>query len=106
MFRSACRAQAGAAMRFLGQWMGRFAPQGKGRIVVRTGCLIFFPFITLMVWMIQAIVWLTIAVPILAYALIMAIVGGGFHAGSKTTAPPESIAAPAQTPHWEPAEPV
>ena len=56
----------------------RYAPKSGGRNAVRAGCLIFAPFITLFVWMVQAIVWIIVSVPILAYALLMASIGGGF----------------------------
>lgn len=77
-FRAECRAQAGAAIHALGSWLGRYSRGGTGRIAGRAGCLILFPFITLFVWLVQAIVWVIVALPILAYALVMAIIGGGF----------------------------
>jgi hypothetical protein len=52
--------------------------KGRGRIALRAGCLLFAPFITLFVWMVQGMIWVAISTPILAYALLMAGVGGGF----------------------------
>jgi hypothetical protein len=46
--------------------------------LLRTGCLIFAPFITLTMWFLQAVVWLMVGTPILIYALVMAALGGGF----------------------------
>jgi hypothetical protein len=80
-FRAGCREQAGFAMALLGQWMGRFAPKGNVRMGARVGCLILFPLITLFVWTVQAIVWIMVALPILTYAVVLAVIGGGFHRG-------------------------
>lgn len=77
-FRHDCRSQANAALHFLGAWFGRYAPNGNGRVGVRLGCLLFAPFITLTVWLLQALVWIIVAIPILIYALVMAAIGGGF----------------------------
>ncbi len=43
----------------------------------RLGCLLFAPFLTLVAWMIQGLIWLMAATPILAYALLMGVLGGG-----------------------------
>jgi hypothetical protein len=77
-FRAACREQAGLALVAFSRLWGRYAPGGRNRILVRTGCLIFAPFITLTMWFLQAVVWLLVSAPILAYALLMAALGGGF----------------------------
>ena len=77
-FRAACREQAGLAFHALGSFLGRFAPKSTKGAVGNAGCLLLFPFITLLVWSIQAIIWVIIAIPILAYALVMALLGGGF----------------------------
>lgn len=87
-FRADCREQAGKAIRVLTDWMGRYAPKSTGRIAVRGGCLLLFPMVTLFVWFLQAIVWLIVALPILAYALVMAVIGGGFHRGVVAQAAP------------------
>ena len=31
-----------------------------------------------MMWLVQAIVWIVVATPVLAYAIVMAVIGGGF----------------------------
>jgi hypothetical protein len=62
---------------FVGLWR-HYAPGGRRRLAVRVGCLLFAPFITLFVWWVQGLVWLLVSVPILAYALVMAALGGGF----------------------------
>ena len=62
-FRAACREQAGLAWSVFARFMGRYAPSGRGRIVLRTGCLVFAPFITLTVWLLQAVVWLMVGTP-------------------------------------------
>jgi hypothetical protein len=77
-FRAACREQAGLAMSVFARFWGRYAPKGRGRIALRAGCLLFAPFITLFVWMVQGMIWVAISAPILAYALLMAAIGGGF----------------------------
>jgi hypothetical protein len=77
-FRAGCREQAGLAIVVFGRLWSRYAPSGRGRIVLRTGCLIFAPFITLFVWFVQAVVWLMVGTPILIYAVVMAALGGGF----------------------------
>lgn len=75
-------------MRFLGQWFARYGKTGNGRVAMRAGCLILAPFITLFVWMVQLIIWVVVAMPILTYALLMAIIGGGFRRGvAKPVAP-------------------
>jgi hypothetical protein len=77
-FRAGCREQAGMAMSaFVGLW-GRFAPPGRARLGLRLGCLLFAPFITLLVWMAQGMIWVMVSAPIFAYALVMAAMGGGF----------------------------
>jgi hypothetical protein len=77
-FRAGCREQAGLAIVAFGRLWSRYAPGGRNRILLRTGCLIFAPFITLTMWFLQAVVWLMVGTPILAYALVMAALGGGF----------------------------
>ncbi len=77
-FRAGCREQAGLAMSVFARFMGRYAPEGRGRIALRVGCLLFAPFITLFVWMVQGLVWVAVGTPILVYALVMAALGGGF----------------------------
>lgn len=77
-FRAACREQAGLAMSLFARFWGRYAPKGRGRLALRAGCLLFAPFITLFVWMVQGMIWLIVGTPILAYALLMAAIGGGF----------------------------
>jgi hypothetical protein len=76
-FRAGCREQAGLAIVAFGRLWSRYAPGGRNRILLRTGCLIFAPFITLTVWLLQAVVWLMLGTPILIYALVMAALGGG-----------------------------
>jgi hypothetical protein len=66
------------AMTAFARLWGRYAPKGRGRIALRAGCLLFAPFITLFVWMVQGMIWVAISAPILSYALLMAAVGGGF----------------------------
>jgi hypothetical protein len=83
-FRAACREQAELAMTAFARFWGRYAPQGRGRIALRAGCLLFAPFITLFVWLVQGMIWMVISAPILAYALLMAAVGGGFFTRSPT----------------------
>jgi hypothetical protein len=77
-FRAGCREQAGLALVAFGRFWSRYAPGGRNRILLRTGCLIFAPFITLTMWFLQAVVWLMVGTPILIYALAMAALGGGF----------------------------
>jgi hypothetical protein len=77
-FRAGCREQAGLACGLFARFWERYAPKGRGRIALRAGCLLFAPFITLFVWMVQGVVWLMVSAPILAYALVMAALGGGF----------------------------
>jgi hypothetical protein len=77
-FRAGCREQAGLAIVAFGRFWRRYSPGGRNRIVLRTGCLVFAPFITLTVWLLQAVVWMMVSAPILAYALLVAGVGGGF----------------------------
>jgi hypothetical protein len=91
-FRAACREQAGLAMSVFARLWGRYAPKGRGRIALRTGCLIFAPFITLFVWMVQAVIWIVVGTPILAYALLMAAVGGGFSRDHRQPLPFSRIA--------------
>src|SRR5450631_3260257 len=52
-FRAACREQAGLAIVAFGRLWSRYAPGGRNRILLRTGCLIFAPFITLTMWFLQ-----------------------------------------------------
>ena len=77
-FRAGCREQAGLAIVAFGHLWSRYAPGGRNRILLRTGCLIFAPFITLFVWMVQGLIWVMVSAPILAYALLTAALGGGF----------------------------
>ena len=77
-FRAGCREQAGLALLTFSRFWSRYAPGGRNRILVRTGCLIFAPFLTFTVWFLQAVVWLMVGTPILIYALLMAALGGGF----------------------------
>lgn len=77
-FRAGCREQAGLAWGLLVRCMGRYAPKGRERLALRVGCLLFAPFITLLVWFLQAVVWVVVGTPILIYALLMAALGGGF----------------------------
>jgi hypothetical protein len=77
-FRAGCREQAGLALLALSRFWSRYAPGERNRILVRTGCLIFAPFLTMTMWFLQAVVWLMGSAPILAYALVMAALGGGF----------------------------
>jgi len=65
-------------MSVFARFWGRYAPNGRGRIALRAGCPLFAPFITLFVWIVQGLVWLVVGTPILAYALLMAAIGGGF----------------------------
>jgi hypothetical protein len=65
-------------MQAFAHFWGRYAPKGNGRIALRAGCLLFAPFITLFVWMVQGLIWVMVSAPILAYALLMAAIGGGF----------------------------
>ena len=65
-------------MSVFARFWGRYAPNGRGRIALRAGCLLFAPFITLFVWMAQGLIWIMVSAPILAYALLMAALGGGF----------------------------
>jgi hypothetical protein len=67
------------AMLALARLWRAYAPGGRGRVALRVGCLLFAPFITLFVWMVQGMIWIMMSAPILAYALLMAAVGGGFH---------------------------
>jgi hypothetical protein len=62
-FRAACREQAGLAIVAFGRLWSRYAPGGRNRILLRTGCLIFAPFITLTMWFLQAVVWLIVGTP-------------------------------------------
>lgn len=91
-FRAGCREQAGLAMKTLGTWLGRFTPKSTGGAARNAGCLLLFPFITLLVWSIQAIFLLIVALPILGYAILMACMGGGFRRGgvpaANTNVPP------------------
>jgi hypothetical protein len=91
-FRAACREQAGLAMSAFARFWGRYAPKGRGRIALRAGCLLFAPFITLFVWMAQGLIWMVISAPILAYALLMAAVGGGFSRDHRQPQPFSRIA--------------
>jgi multisubunit Na+/H+ antiporter MnhG subunit len=91
-FRAACREQAGLAMTAFARFWGRYAPKGRGRIALRAGCLLFAPFITLFVWLVQGMIWMVISAPILAYALIMAAVGGGFSRDHRQLQPFSRIA--------------
>jgi hypothetical protein len=52
-FRAGCREQAGLAWSLFVRFMGRYAPGGRNRILLRTVCLIFAPFITLTMWFLQ-----------------------------------------------------
>lgn len=81
-FRAGCREQAGLAMKTLGAWLKHFTPKSTGGAARNAGCLLLFPFITLLVWSIQAIFLLIVALPILAYAILMAVMGGGFRRGA------------------------
>jgi hypothetical protein len=87
-FRAACREQAGLAMSFFARFWGRYAPPGRARL----GCLLFAPFITLFVWMVQGMIWIMVSAPILAYALLMAAVGGGFSRDHRQPLPSSRIA--------------
>jgi hypothetical protein len=87
-FRAACREQAGLAMSVFARFWGRYAPKGRGRIALRAGCLLFAPFITLFVWLVQGM----ISAPILAYALLMATIGGGFSRDHRQPLPSSRIA--------------
>jgi hypothetical protein len=102
-FRAACREQAGLAWSLFARFWGRYAPKGRGRIALRAGCLLFAPFITLFAWMVQGMIWVAISTPILAYALLMAAVGGGFSRdrlplGSSPLAPPPLVPPPPPPP--------
>ncbi len=77
-FRAGCREQAGLAIVAFSRLWSRYAPGGRNRVLLRAGCLLFAPFITLFVWMVQGMIWVAISAPILAYALAMAALGGGF----------------------------
>jgi hypothetical protein len=68
-------------MHWLGRFLASYAKTGNGRVPLRLGCLFFAPFITLFVWMVQAIIWAIVAVPVLAFGLLMAAIGGGFSRG-------------------------
>jgi hypothetical protein len=65
-------------MSVFARFWGRYAPSGRGRIALRAGCLLFAPFIALFVWLVQGTIRIVISAPILAYALLMAALGGGF----------------------------
>jgi hypothetical protein len=77
-FRAGCREQAGLAIVAFGRLWSRYAPGGRNRILLRTGCLIFAPFLPLTMWFLQAVVCVLVGTPILIYALVMAALGGGF----------------------------
>jgi hypothetical protein len=77
-FRAGWREQAGLAIVAFGRLWSRYAPGGRNRILLRTGCLVFAPFITLTMWLLQAVLWLIVGMPILIYALVMAALDGGF----------------------------
>jgi hypothetical protein len=62
---------------FFGLWR-HYAPGGRRRLAVRVGCLFFFPVITLLVWMVQGMIWVGLSALILTAALILAAIGGGF----------------------------
>jgi hypothetical protein len=91
-FRAGCREQAGLAIVAFGRLWSRYAPGGRNRILLRTGCLIFAPFITLTMWFLQAVVWTMVSAPILAYALLMAAIGGGFSRDHRQPQPFSRIA--------------
>jgi hypothetical protein len=73
-FRAGCREQAGLALAIIWRWLN----QKPRSVALNVGCLLFAPFITLFVWMVQALFMGTIGAVILAYALVMAALGGGF----------------------------
>jgi hypothetical protein len=79
-------------MSVFARFWGRYAPKGRGRIALRAGCLLFAPFITLFVWLVQGMIWMAISAPILAYALLMASLGGGFSRGHRQPQPFSRIA--------------
>jgi hypothetical protein len=91
-FRAECREQAGLAMAAFGHFWSRYAPGGRNRILLRAGCLIFAPLATLTVWLLQAVVWLMVGTPVLAYALLMAAIGGGFSRDHRRPQPFSRIA--------------
>jgi|HubBroStandDraft_6_1064221.scaffolds.fasta_scaffold349356_3 hypothetical protein len=90
-FRAACRVQARLAMGILRKlWLPRVSTSGA---VTKAGCLLLAPFITLMFWTVQCAIWLVISVPVLAYALTMALIGGGIAAKTYTGPPlPPAVA--------------
>jgi hypothetical protein len=89
-FRSGCREQAGLALVAFARFWSRYAPRGRNRILLRIGCLLFAPFITLFVWMVQGLIWLMVGTPILIYALVMAAIGGGFSRDHRQPQPVQS----------------
>jgi hypothetical protein len=97
-FRAGCREQGGFAMSaFAGLW-SRYAPPGRARLGFRLGCLLFAPFITLLVWWVQGMIWIMVSAPILAYALVMAAIGGGFSRDHRQPQPLSRIAPPPPPP--------
>lgn len=72
--RAECRVQAGLTMAAIQRWLTK-KPRS---VALNVGCLFFAPFITLLVWSFQLMFWLMVGIPILAYALLMAAIGGGF----------------------------
>jgi hypothetical protein len=91
-FRAGCREQAGLAWGVLAGLWRDYAPKGRGRIALRVGCLLFAPFITLLVWWVQGMIWIMVSAPILIYALVMAALGGGFSRDHRQPQPFSRIA--------------
>jgi|SRR6185437_13992448 len=86
-FRAACKVQARKALDAQSEWWSHYAPKGKGRVAARAGFLVLAPGVTMFVWFFQGFIWLAVGVPILSYALVMALIGGGI-APKTHTGPP------------------
>ena len=83
-FRSACKVQARAALDINSQWWSHYAPSGAGRTIARASFLLLMP-ITMFFWFIQGLLWTMISVPLLTYALVMALAGGGVAPRTRTS---------------------
>lgn len=71
-----CGEMAKAGWTATGRWLASYTkagPKHPGRAATNAGCLLLFPFVTLLVWFLQAMLWLVIALPIAAWATLWSL---------------------------------
>lgn len=75
-FHGICAALAKGGWKAVGQVLASYSkagPKHPGRAAANAGCFLLFPFVSLLVWTIQAILLVVVAIPFAAWALLWSL---------------------------------